>query len=379
MICNSRKGEVMISIGSAFKKFALASLVAPFALSSLAAAAPVNSDSRLTLEVEPMAVSRPAPRRDDGLANTIATVPAPRTVSAGQARSVAAMSYDERTDEFKPVRLRGDFAIRSEPASGSARVGAVRDSLADSDIIIIGQKSVDAGNGKQDTWIQVLFHDEPAWIHSAAFIDQKLIRTAQKLAPAHPAIHPTAPVSHPLARVVPTSRPAAPMLPVEVAPVVSAPAVAPPTVPEAPTVIAQDPPPRPPADIPAPVAPSEGHRDRPGYVRHRADSGPSCISTAHDMHLSERFHKALRGINPFTRWSGPMGAYLDVSPTGHATLYHPLKGMIPTSISICLDESNTVYATVNGAVVYFEGPDLSTAQITDPGSGSSYTFTRTAN
>lgn len=142
--------------------------------------------------------------------------------------------------------------------------------------------------------------------------------------------------------------------------------------------------PAPPAPAPA-KASASAHASAPESARApapaRATAPPpitdSCIRTESEAQRSPEFKKALKGVNVFTRWFGPYGAWLDVSPDGRTVLYHPLKGPISLAVSLCLNVDTGLYLAVNGRDIPFD-PKSGTVMVPDRESGKSYEFRRTA-
>lgn len=116
--------------------------------------------------------------------------------------------------------------------------------------------------------------------------------------------------------------------------------------------------------------------EKPTKSNAESTKSKPCVSNFSEFRRNERLQRAMAGSNPFTTWTGPMGANLEVSESGRAILNHPSKGQIPLSLSLCVDEGNRPYIRVMGQTLYFEGADFSRVSVKDPESGQRYDFNK---
>lgn len=104
---------------------------------------------------------------------------------------------------------------------------------------------------------------------------------------------------------------------------------------------------------------------------------PSCVSDYDTAMKYPKFADWIRRANPYTRWNGIMGSYVDVSPSGQAVLHHPMKGDMPAMASMCFTPGGQPYVSVAGAAfngrAQFPNPsDLRTLSINYEGSNYSF-------
>lgn len=104
---------------------------------------------------------------------------------------------------------------------------------------------------------------------------------------------------------------------------------------------------------------------------------PSCVSDYNTAMKYPKFADWIRRANPYTRWNGIMGSYVDVSASGQAILHHPMKGDLPAMASMCFSSGGQPYVSVAGAAfsgrAQFPNPsDLHTLSINYEGTNYSF-------
>lgn len=106
----------------------------------------------------------------------------------------------------------------------------------------------------------------------------------------------------------------------------------------------------------------------------------TCVSTQAEAMNSPPHRALLQRARLFRRWSSSVGAWVDVSPEGQGEFYHPLTGKkTPLHVSICVTAAGHAYVALRGGefsqnVQFTDQQSLSEVMVTDPSSGSQYSF-----